>query len=180
MTARRKALTTKDVDRFPNFLSGSLTLSAANTFTTNQVFTPIPRLKTSGNRATVMELLWMQLNIDRTTVDFVVNGDGYTFQMTFGSPPTGIIQWSDPRVVFEDEKELSFITSGMAFIPLSIKMDLQSEDGYGYLFASDAFNINATTTGMAVATRFNWKIYYRFVDIPLSEFVGLVQSTQQS
>lgn len=122
----------------------------------------------------------MDLNIVAAGVDFVANGDGIAFQMTFGSTPTAIVPWSDPRAVFNFQNESAFVTSGMAMTNLMLRHSLQTKDGYGYLFASDSFNINADSVGMAVASTFTWKIYYRFVDIPLSEFVGLVQSTQQS
>lgn len=165
-------------DKFPNFLTGKLTLSAANVFTTTQIFTPIPRLKTSGNKATVMELLWMDLLVSNT--DMIATNDDIVFQMGFGSTPTAFLDFNDTRVFAQWFQELTLTTSGAVWNAFPVRFDFQSKDGYGYLLASDSFNVSADSTGQAAAVIFNWRLHYRFVDIPLSEFVGLVQSTQQS
>lgn len=159
-------------------MTGSLTLSAANTFTTTQVFTPIPRLKTSGNKATVMELLWMDLLVSNT--DLIATNDDINFQMAFGVAPTAILQFNDTRVFAQWFQELTLTTSGAVWNAWPVRYDFQSKDGYGYLLAADSFNVSGDSAGQAAAVLFNWRLYYRFVDIPLSEFVGLVQSTQQS
>lgn len=165
-------------DKFPNFMSGKLTLSAANTFTTDQIFTPIPRLKTTGNKATVMELLWVDILVSNT--DFLAAGDDLNFQMAMGSIQTAPLDFNDTRVFMAKFAEHSFVTSGMTTLTWPQRYDFQSQDGYGYLLASDSFRVSATSTGQAGALIFNWRLNYRFVDIPLSEFIGIVQSTQAS
>jgi len=58
----------KTTDFFPNFITGTVLQSGADTFNSVKVFTPIPRLKTVGNRATVMELLWLDIEADISLV----------------------------------------------------------------------------------------------------------------
>jgi len=75
-------------DVFPNFMSGRVSQlgAVANVFTTVRVQTPIPRLKVSGNRATVMELLWCDVVRSGGFPDGSANF--FSFSMTIGTPPT--------------------------------------------------------------------------------------------
>ncbi len=173
--ARGKTVST---DKFPNFLTGSVTESAADTFTTAQVFTPIPRLKTAGNKATVMELLWVDFMNNNQLLN--ASGEQWRFQMSIGSVPTALLAFNDPRTIMEWKREMEILTTGGTVADAPIKYDFQSADGYGFLLASDAFNVSVAGTATGVAAIIQWRLYYRFVDIPLAEFVGLVQSTQQS
>ncbi len=167
---------TVGMDKFPNFISGRLTLSAANTFTNQQVFTPIPRLKTSGNKATVMELLWVDLQLNVT--DFVAAGDNAAFSMSIGTAPTTVTsRLDDPRTITSFFQEAS---AAATMVNMDHRIELQSLDGYGTLLASDSFNVSGVTTGQAAAVQYDFRLYYRFVEISIAEFVGLVQSTQAS
>lgn len=175
MVSRRgKSLTT---DLFPNFLSGTLVESAADAFTTTQVFTPIPRLKTIGNRATVMELLWIDAVIV-TTLNAV--GEGVSATFSLGSVPTALLNFEDPRVFGLIDFTIKGTIDGFMMFQNPIRIELTSVDGFGYLLASDAFHVSIDGTGTGVTNRIRWKMYYRFVSIPLTEFIGIVQSTQQS
>ncbi len=174
MAARGKTVST---DRFPNFLSGTLTESAADTFTTTQVFTPIPRLKTAGNKATVMELLWLDTDLS-TTLNAAAEQVNVNFMI--GSTPTAFVQYNDPRVFALRGVQMQLLTSGAVAVNDPVRFEMQSADGFGYLLASDSFHVSIQGTATGVANIVRWKLFYRFVDIPLSEFVGLVQSTQQS
>ncbi len=177
-SVRMSRRTTKTKDDFPNFMSGQVTLSAANTFTTDQIFTPIPRLKTIGNKATVMELLYLDLLVG--TIDLLAIGDVLTFQMALGAVQTAMLGWNDTRVFAMYETEVAGTTSGFVRTVFPWRYQFQTNDGFGYLLASDSFRVSGVTVGQAGASRFQWKLYYRFVDIPLSEFIGIVQSTQAS
>lgn len=178
---RRKSQTmprrTRGKDDYPNFLSGALTLTQ-NAFTTVQIFTPIPRLKTIGNKATVMELLWVDMV--PTVIDLAAINDSINFQMTIGTTQSALLGWEDTRVIMDFSLEVQGTTSGFTKTIFPWRYDFQTQDGFGYLLASDSFRVSGNSNGMAAASIFAWKMYYRFVDIPLSEFIGIVQSTQAS
>jgi len=169
-------------DKFPNFLSGAIGQQAADDFIAITIFTPIPRLKSIGARATVMELLWVDVELDSQWS----TGDAETiFQMTLGASPPASLRWSDPRVFVTMKILAQEITAGTSGRSLAVvdqirRFDMQSQDGFGYLLASDTFNVLFRTENTGRVNQAFWKMYYRFVDIPLAEFVGIVQSTQQS
>jgi len=164
----------KTLDAFPNYLSGEIILSAANTFTTSRENTPIPRLATSGARPTIMEVLWV--DIAYTTTDLIADGDKLYFSIRTGGVPTGIGNLSEGNVMVYNEVAKSLTTSGSDIIHYPIRVDLQSSDGYGQLLAADAFNVSAWSVGQAAAIRVRWRMYYRFVQVPMSEYIGIVQS----
>jgi len=173
----------KSSDNFPNFLSGVIASTvAANQFVTSSTFTPIPRLKTIGNRATVMELLWLDAEF-RT--ELITQSAEVQIQFSIGAPPTGILSWADPRVFAQIKMLNSRNQVGAAGVGLAVwdgmrRFEMQSMDGFGFLLASDSFNVSLNKENTNATDLVRWRLYYRFVDIPLAEFVGIVQSNQQS
>ena len=179
MSRRRQ----KTKDDFPNFLSGDIIQPSPNTFATATINTPIPRLKTIGNKATVMELLYCDIKFTNITLNSV-NANVF-FQMTLGSTQNQLLRWSDTRVFLDWRVGVNeapfggtnvnhFIHQGVPF-----RYQFQTLDGFGYLLAADSFKIAVDSTNQSSNTAIiDFKLYYRFVDIPLSEFIGIVQSTQ--
>jgi len=167
------------VDIFPNFLTGTLSQVVADTFITVLVPTPIPRIQTTrgGNKATVMELLWWEILLPSIELSGML-GNITTF-LSIGTPPTGVLPFNNPRVVAEVRVDAHINTSG-AFVTMQpFRYEMQSMDGHGYLMAAESFHVSIFSANTAVINPVEWRLYYRFIDIPLSEFIGLVQSTQQ-
>lgn len=178
-----KVITT---DQFPNFLTGKNTTQGAadpNTLISNTIFTPIPRLKTLGNRATVMELLWVDL---ATAAIFKEPDQRLSVVFSLGTRPLSILEFNDPRVfVFQNlnvnGSGVTATRGGLFIRTLPWRYSFQTQNGFGYLMASDSFHVTMKGEGLEGGIALTeWKLFYRFVEIPLAEFVGLVQSTQQS
>lgn len=180
MAKRRRNNNNGRVDVFPNFLTGTIQQTGDDDFTTVLVNTPIPRIQTSrgGQRATVMELLWVELmfpQIDMKAAPAV----SYIFQMVIGTVPVGIITFNNPRVIMMKRLDTHTVVEGGAITEQPLVYDMQSKDGHGYLLAAESFHVSIFTVLSGVTNTAEWRMYYRFIDIPLSEFIGLVQSTQQ-
>ena len=162
-------------DRFPNYITGVLSMSAANVFTTEEVSTPIPRLTARGGRATIMELLWVDVDLRNT--DLIAAGDEVFFGITIGSAPTGATRVGNSRAVMMVGYDMSVGASPGTFaVPTPIRYNLQDTSGFGYLLASDAFHSWADSNGQAAAVIVNWRMYYRFVTVSVEEYIGIVQS----
>lgn len=174
-------------DIFPNFMTGKVAQSTEGEFVTTLVNTPIPRLQTVGNKATVMELLW----IEAFTTDLLFDSDKQiaTWTFTIGQKPTQILDYSDPRVFaayFERFNIIEFgtpvhqITSHVMKFPKVY--NFQDGAGHGYLLAADSFHVSIWSSGPPTLDppvfSLHWRLYYRFIDVPLNEFIGIVQSTQ--
>jgi len=184
MAKRRRTAGGRTKDDFPNFMSGLVTVpgNPLGEFVTVRVQTPIPRLKVQGNRATVMEILWVDVAFNGAFPDGIGNQINITFSI--GSPPDAAtsVVWSNP-LVFAQVKWFSnsaALQTANGYAPTQpTRYQLQAKDGFGYLLASDAFNVNVETIFIQGLSVSHWKLFYRFVDIPLNEFIGIVQSTQQ-
>lgn len=166
------------VDRFPNFLSGTLVESAAATFTTERVATPIPRLPAigRGRRATIMELLWVDVTLTGGTLN--ADNESVIFEMTIGSAPTALLGLGDPRTIQSIRRQMYMLTTGASVVLNPIRFSFQDANGFGYLLATDAFNVSIQGAATSAAFTANWRLYYRFVDVDVEEYVGIVQSTQ--
>lgn len=163
----------KTLDAFPNYLSSAITMSAANTFTTQTLALPIPRIG-STTRPTIMEFLYILVQIDGT--DLIANGDDVSFSIRQGGVPTGVGNYSSSDVIAHLKLENALVTSGMQLRPTPIKIDMETKSGYGQLVASDTVHVSMASTGQAGACIANFRIYYRFVQVPVTEYVGIVQS----
>lgn len=166
-------------DDFPNFMSGFVAQLSLNDFVTTVINTPIPRLKTIGNKATVMELLYMDVIHSGWSFNSNAAPSGF-FQMVIGAEPANILAWSSTRNVADFRWGMSFgtQTTQVTEFGAPFRYQFQTLDGFGYLLASDTFRISITSQFQTGTGRVDFKLYYRFVDIPLSEFIGIVQSTQ--
>lgn len=161
-------------DAFPNYMSGLLTLSAANTVTVQTNEFPVNRLRVTGTKATVIELLWIDISL--ATIDYAAAADTALMSFKTGTVPTDMQNLDNPDVFAFWGEEFHFVASGAALGPLVTRIDLQSKDGHGQLIAADRFHVAADSAGMAAAVSFRWRIYYRFVNVPVTEFIGIVQS----
>lgn len=118
-------------------------------------------------------------------VPYVITGTTSTFQLFLGTEQVALLPFSDTRVFVHINKEvIGAVATGNLFIQdgRQHRWEFQTTDGFGYLLASDSFRIALDTGLLAGAERMvvDIKLYYRFVDIPLSEFIGIVQSVQAS
>ncbi len=180
MKRRRNNNNNGRVDVFPNYLTGSIVQTTAEAFTTVRVNTPIPRIQTtrSGQKATVMELLWVEVLFPSIVMGTITAN--YTLQMVIGIVPAIILPFNNPRVFVEKRLDMHiFAASGGGLTEMPLRYNMESSDGHGFLLAAESFHVSLFTAGTAIVNTGEWRMYYRFIDIPLSEFIGLVQSTQQ-
>lgn len=187
--SRGRARSKNIKDQFPNFLTGQVVQESANVFASRLFNTPIPRVATGQKRATVMELLWIEAFIPyhEGVVSSDAN-DSYDAQFTTGTTPTTVLRFDDTRVFAQfslSTKPVSNISVPLSGVGGMILEDVkrwnfQSQDGFGYLLAADQFHVSVNSFNAAIVQRIQWKLYYRFVDVDILEYVGLVQSLQQS
>lgn len=173
------ATSTKRQDNFPNYMSFIVTTSGTNVFTSFRINTPIPRSQVvSGNRATVMELLWVEW---QPTFESLL--DAFEESMQYGiflGTPTVHEEISNPQSLISGELILLGLTAGGNMQAFPLRHNLQSADGYGFLLASDSFSAWLDSDGLAGTFSGHFRVYYRFVNIPVTEYIGLVQSQSTS
>jgi len=163
-------------DKYPQFFCGTLTESAANTFTTTSVNIPTNLLMQGGGRRTIIEVLKIELEV--TTMD----GDTASLidvTFTIGSTPTGILTLSDPRVISAYRSTQLLTTSGSFHYQFPVTLNLSTSDGYGFLLAGDRFHVSILGGSQQSALVLRWRMYYREVGVSITEYVGIVQQQSQ-
>jgi hypothetical protein len=153
-------------------------LSAANTLTTETVNLPIVRPAGGRGRSTIMEFLWLDVFVGAT--DFGAAVDEVTFAVSTGAVPTVNPAWEDGNTVARIKLDHAFVTSGSTIMIQPLRYNLQDASGFGQLIATDKIHITGDSNGMAAATIFQWRIYYRYVTVGMEEYVGIVQSQLSS
>ncbi len=175
---------TKDVN--PQFISGSLTLSAANTATELTLGTPIVRVGQGSNssRSVIMEILKVQVEMPNVDQDAAAaTGRAFQFSLTTTSQGSSVASLANPRtlVAMETNFRNAFTAAGTGLLFFNInpqEVDLTDGAGHGVLVATDNIYVQANTTNQAAAATFNFKILYRFKEVSLVEYIGIVQSQQ--
>ena len=174
---------TNDVN--PQFLSGLITLSAANTATEVTLGTPIVRVgPQTGGQAIIMELLkvfWlseaagpvaaaaetsMQLSVYASTRDHGATATSYAVTDVFDG--------------FRKNASAAFTAAGTYY---SVDDAWESHDltdgaGHGILIATDNIYLQISSAGLAAARSVSAKLLYRWKEIDLVEYIGIVQSQQ--
>jgi hypothetical protein len=149
--------------------------------TINSVGLPIPRLPIAKGRSIVMELLNVKFIINSFTVAAAAT-NGFYCNLT--TNPNGITVANDgtvdPRTIAD--WRFSFITGAMnanSLFPMESFVDLTDKAGHGVLVATDSLSVNIATVNTG-AQNFviETRIYYRFKDVGLEEYIGIVQSQQ--
>lgn len=175
---------TKDVN--PQFLSGAVTLSAANTLTEVTLGTPIVRVgpQTSG-QSIIMEILKIFVELPFLT-NITAASVVHQFTISFATAARGtgtIALLSDPLVLAQVQKAVTaaFSAGGTGITDIGqdpIVVDLTDGAGHGVLVATDNLFIQAVTSAQGGADTFRFKILYRFKKVSLVEYIGIVQSQQ--
>lgn len=180
--ARSAGCTTVDV--YPNYMSWQVVQSSADAFATAQVFTPIPRIQQTGScKARAMELLKLEVMPTQAVDNFTplkADSSMLQFQLLTGTTPTAFVLWSNPNVFAMGGKRTDLTTSGAVSNTYPLVYNFVSNDGKGFLLAADAFFASVDSNATGATNTFSFKLYYRFVDVTLAEFIGIVQSQSQS
>jgi hypothetical protein len=92
------------------------------------------------------------------------------------------IALGDPRVIVASYKIArgAFTAAGTFEFgeDLIDDIDLTDGAGHGVLVATDSIFIGAATTSYAGAATFYARVFYRFKEVTLQEYIGIVQSQQ--
>lgn len=151
-------------------------MSAANTFTTTTLSMPIPRVTSGATSATIMEFLYIDID-DGGTTDMSTTGDAIELGFSIGAPPTAAVPSITSSTTIQTySKRIVGAAGSMVANEYPYRINLQDANGYGFLVAADTLNVSADSTGMGLPIVWNFRIYYRFVTIPISEYVGIVSS----
>jgi hypothetical protein len=171
----------KRTDFFPNYMSWRLT-GSTNAFLTERIHTPIPRISGTANRATVMELLWLEVEVEASGVPPAMDAaaESYSFGLTTGPVPAAMLHIDEGNVLCHYGVVMNVVTTGGGVNPYIHRYNWQTTDGFGILLAADSFHAYYQSLNFASGRDADFRLYYRLVEIGIAEYIGITQSQQTS
>ena len=135
---------------------------------------PIQRLPSTG-RAQVLEILAVKYN--HRNVGLVAGSRVNVFISTasFGTTAT---TYGEPRVFSCWANDIDLVTSGSTSTQFPFEDDLEDSAGHGFLVATDQIFIQCATTSTSATNIVDVKFYYRWKNVTLAEYIGIVQGQQ--
>lgn len=179
---KNDSLTGGTGDVSPQLLSFRNTLLVANTYNETQVAIPISRFQASNTRATVMEILKVFFFMADVDANNSAGGNNITAACQLSTRALGGVDPAQPftLAVAQNNARGAFTAAGtyQATDTDPVVVDLTDGAGHGVLVATDSLFYGCATSGFTAVGAFQCKVLYRFKDIALAEYIGIVQSQQ--
>lgn len=156
-------------DENPQFLNFRVLESAANTWTTAEILTPIFRQLANGN-ALVMEIL---------KIFWVNNNDGMgsteveAFLMT--AEEAAEPAYDENTVLDKFHQQCDLTTSGKTSIDKIVCHEFDDGAGHGLLVGNSKLYAGVVGTGQSSAMKIEGKILYRLKEVSAGELLGILQ-----
>lgn len=176
---------TRDVN--PQYLHGAVTLSAANTTTTETLGTPIVRVgpQTDG-QAVIMEVLKIYADMPVADLDNAAATQRVStllFSTTSFGATAPAAGFAEPRVFAQIQHQVrnAFTAAGTGVLDMLNDVavyDCSDGAGHGILIATDNIFIQGSSSNFTATLTIPFKILYRFKRVSLVEYIGIVQSQQ--
>lgn len=170
-------------DVSPQWMSFAAAQSAADTTTTTTQAVPVQRMPLGG-RAQVMEVLKMILELPTfpATASVTEATDSHVVFLSTSSFGATITNWSEPRVFagWTRINQGAFTAAGtyQSNYDNTKMMDLTDGAGHGILIATDNIFAQVASVGTGLTNTVRIKLLYRWKNVSLQEYIGIVQSQQ--
>lgn len=179
---RGDTLTGGTGDVSPQLLTLTGSTSAANTFTEFQVGLPIPRFALRKGKAICIEVLKVYWESSPWDANPAAGGSAGIVQATLGTKSLTVMSFEDPTVFSMYSKEIrgAFTAAGSYAVALLEPQvqDLTDGAGHGVLVATDNIFFDVFTGNFAGTCNVTLKMLYRWKEITVEEYIGIVQSQQ--
>lgn len=187
MKRTRDTLTGGTGDVNPQILQiSSFNLPNANQYTQVGINLPVNQLPLRNkNKAIVMELLKVYFDISSPSGAFPdTPGAIVQAQMQISTASTSSIQHSAPQVIAWVSRKWKGNPEAGTPVPYAVTwvepeyIDLTDGAGHGVLVATNQLYAGADTTGYNAVAVFSARLLYRWKEVDLTEYLGMVQSQQ--
>lgn len=164
------------------FYFPTLIMSAPNTYTDVALAIPVQRLAPNKNKSIVMEVLKVFWNFGSFDSNPGTSGTQAGIQGQLITSPLTILDPSNPAIIDYATRQWKGQTSvGGSYETVwidPIVHDLTDGAGHGILVATDSIYLGLSTGGFIGASFANVKLLYRWKEVSLPEYIGIVQSQQ--
>lgn len=176
------SLTGGSGDVNPQWLKVTFDMTGADAATTEQILLPVPKIPQSG-RSTIIEVLKVHWTPIRDTTSSAVEVvERFLGKLSTKSFGTAVISEAEGTLIdaIDVTDRGAFTAAGTYHSALSFPIvhDLTDGDGHGVLVATDSLFVQADTAGYSLTGSLTVWILYRFKNVGVMEYVGIVQSQQ--
>jgi hypothetical protein len=179
---RRESLTGGSGDVSPQLMNLSTATLIANTYHEITVPIPIARFQQRKGKAIVFEVLKTYWDLAIKDNNFAAGGEASQVFGQLSTVSKVAVDSTDPRVFSWANKEYrGAFTAAGSYSTVIIEPfvhDLTDGAGHGYLLGTDNVFLGVNTTNFAGTAGLVCKILYRFKEVNLDEYIGIVQSQQ--
>lgn len=156
--------------------------SAANTFTETLTPLPVQRFNQKSGKSLVLEVLKVQIFFPEWDANPAAGGNVAVAAYQLGTISQTAVNAGNPQNIISANRTWrgAFTAAGSYFGTSEnpFTLDLTDGDGHGLLVATDSIFQDVITSSFAGAASFNARILYRWKQITLQEYIGIVQSQQ--
>ncbi len=184
--AARDSLTGGTGDVNPQLITfTTITQDSANSLVTSSVNVPISRLPGRSGKAIIIEVLKVFFHSPSIGGQFSATGSNiFNIASLSTSRPLTQIDFDDPTIFAVAEREArGAFTGGGSYALVTenpVVYDLTDNAGHGFLVATDNIWFSGYSQGYSVGISFDCRMLYRFKEVALEEYIGIVQSQQRS
>lgn len=171
-----KDLTGGTGDVNPQLLNLTVTQTAADTTTTLEQPLPVPRVGVRKGRSVVIEILWIRATF--ADIQIVTPSAGSITAVLSTAPTAATVVDSRTFWVADFEALADAAPTTRNFFSRSYVTTLHDGAGHGYLVATDAIFLSLASVASGIANAVNLKIAYRFKEVGLEEYIGIVAGQQ--
>lgn len=158
----------------------SLFQASVNTFVELKYPLPINRYSARAGKSVVFEVLKCYLNGPILDTNPSAGGNRPNATLQLSTRPAIAVDNSDPACfAYLNNTWNGAFTAGGSYqtmIQEPTTIDLTDGAGHGFLVATDAIYLQGNTTAFAGPGTWHVKILYRFKEVKLEEYIGIVQS----
>lgn len=169
-----KELTGGTGDVNPQILTNVVQQATADVTIEEEIALPLPRFAQKGNRSMVLEIL----RIDLWPMDFPTvsaTDKSVQYYVSTQSGPS----MSNSRMFYSRQLIINFAANSSSMVPdINTSNDFSDGAGHGYLVATDSLFFGISSTVTSILNKAAFRIHYRFKEVSLAEYIGIVQSQQ--
>jgi hypothetical protein len=164
----------KDTDINPQFISDWVTMSGINTYTSKTINLPVnPGATITKGKVRVMEFLKVYIDF---TFDTLVQNGYILVQLTYKEQAAALTALDVQKWIVKMGRKMQVLGAAAAiFAEVPFMADLTDGNGNGILIGQQQIFLGVMTGGQAAAQSCAIKVLYRFKDVPVEEYIGMVQ-----
>lgn len=182
-TTRGDQLTGGSGDVSPQwFVVGSVTQGGANAFVEASTPIPIQRLYQAKGKSTVIEILKVEFALPDLDTNFPAGGGVAIAAVQLSTSSQTAISFTSPHnIAFAKRSWRGAFTAAGTYATVEDNpriINVTDASGHGVLIGTDTLFLDFVTASFAGAATVSARFLYRWKEVTLEEYIGIVQSQQ--